>query len=71
MKYVLDGSVAFKWEVPETFSDKANLFRDDFRNKLHELLSPDFMPLELAWQKVADELRDKIAKALQQEQSKS
>ncbi len=32
MKYVLDSSVAFKWEVPETDSDKANLLRDDIRN---------------------------------------
>jgi len=48
MKYVLDSSVAFKWEVPETFSDKANLLRDDYRNAIHELISPDFFALELA-----------------------
>jgi predicted nucleic acid-binding protein len=48
MRYVLDSSVAFKWEVPETDSDKANLLRDDFRNAIHELLAPDFLPLELA-----------------------
>jgi predicted nucleic acid-binding protein len=48
MKYVLDSSVVFKWEVPETDSDKANLLRDDFRNGIHELLAPDFLPLELA-----------------------
>mgnify|MGYP001608937228 CR=1 FL=1 len=48
MKYVLDSSVAFKWEVPETDSDKANLLRNDYRNALHELLAPDFFPLELA-----------------------
>jgi predicted nucleic acid-binding protein len=48
MKYVLDSSVAFKWEVPEPFSDKANLLRDDYRNAIHELLAPDFFPLELA-----------------------
>src|SRR5215813_5460504 len=48
MTYVLDSSVAFKWEVPEPDSDKANLLRDDFRNHIHELLAPDFFPLELA-----------------------
>lgn len=48
MRYVLDSSVAFKWEVPETDSDKANILRDDFRRAIHALLAPDFMPLELA-----------------------
>lgn len=48
MNYVLDSSVAFKWEVTEPLSDKANLLRDDFRNKVHELVSTDFFPLELA-----------------------
>ena len=48
MKYVLDASVAFKWEVPEPDSDKANRLRDDFRNAVHELLAPDFYPQELA-----------------------
>jgi predicted nucleic acid-binding protein len=48
MKYVIDSSVAFKWEVPETDSDKANLLRDDYRNGIHALVAPDFFPLELA-----------------------
>src|SRR5437016_8545497 len=48
MTYVLDASVAFKWEVAETDSDKANLLRDDFRNGIHTLVAPDFFPLELA-----------------------
>jgi predicted nucleic acid-binding protein len=48
MKYVLDASVAFKWEVVELNSDKANLLRDDFRNGIHELIAPDFFPFELA-----------------------
>src|SRR5437868_12422725 len=47
MKYVLDSSVAFKWVVVETNSDKANLIRDDFRNGIHELLAPDVFPPEL------------------------
>jgi hypothetical protein len=44
MKYILDASVAFKWEVFEADSDKANRLRDDFRNGIHELLAPDFFP---------------------------
>jgi predicted nucleic acid-binding protein len=48
MKYVVDSSVVFKWEVPETDSDKAILLRDEFRAAVHELVAPDFLPLELA-----------------------
>src|SRR5713226_3553791 len=47
MKRVIDSSVAFKWVVPETNSDKALLLRDDFRNGLVELLAPDVFPIEL------------------------
>jgi predicted nucleic acid-binding protein len=47
MKYVLDASVAFKWVVPETDSDKADRLRDAFRNGVHELLAPDFFPAEV------------------------
>jgi predicted nucleic acid-binding protein len=32
MKYVIDSSVAFKWVVTETDSDKAIRLREDFRN---------------------------------------
>jgi predicted nucleic acid-binding protein len=48
MKYVLDSNVAFKWLVPENDSDKANRLRDEFRDKRHELIAPDFFPIELA-----------------------
>src|SRR5437764_15204539 len=48
MRYVLDSSVAFKWVVPEHFSDKAQRLRDDFRNAVHDLLAPDVFPAELA-----------------------
>src|SRR5437588_11720568 len=48
MKRVIDSSVAFKWAVPETDSDKAILLRDDFRNSLVELFAPDFYPIEVA-----------------------
>ena len=47
MKRVIDSSVAFKWVVPETHSDKALLIRDDFRNGLMELLAPDVFPIEV------------------------
>src|SRR5215469_9969738 len=48
MKYVLDSSVAFKWVVAEALSDKAQRLRDDYRNQIHELLSPDVFPIEIA-----------------------
>ena len=47
MRRVIDASVAFKWVVPETDSDKALLLRDDFRNGIVELLAPDFFPIEV------------------------
>jgi predicted nucleic acid-binding protein len=48
MKYVLDSSVAFKWEVVEVDSDKAVRPRDETKAGLHELLSPDILPVEVA-----------------------
>ena len=48
MRYVLDSSVAFKWEVVEADSDKAIRLRDEARMGLHELLAPDVFPIEVA-----------------------
>ena len=48
MKYVLDSSVAFKWVVPESDTPKAVKLRDEFRSAVHELISPDVFPTELA-----------------------
>jgi predicted nucleic acid-binding protein len=48
MKYVLDSSVAFKWEVPELDTDIALRLRDEYRAGGHELIAPDFFPLEVA-----------------------
>lgn len=48
MKYVVDSSVAFKWVVREVDSDKADLLRADFLNGIHEFLSPDVYPVEVA-----------------------
>jgi|SRR6516162_4587687 len=61
MRYVLDASVAFKWEVPEPDSDKANRLRDDFRNGVHELVAPDFFPQELAHALTRAERQGRIA----------
>ena len=48
MKYVLDSSIAFKWLVPEPDSDKATALWDDYRSAIHDLVSPDVFPQELA-----------------------
>jgi predicted nucleic acid-binding protein len=48
MRYVLDSSVAFKWEVPEADSAKAIQLRDESRTGLHELIAPDVFPAEVA-----------------------
>ena len=48
MRYVIDASTGFKWEVAEPHSDKAQQLRDDFRNAVHELLAPDLFPTEVA-----------------------
>jgi predicted nucleic acid-binding protein len=48
MKYVIDGSVAFKCAAPETDSDKADRLRDAFQKPVDELLAPDVISLELA-----------------------
>jgi predicted nucleic acid-binding protein len=47
MKYVIDASVAFKWQVPEPNSDKALQLRTDYENGVHELLAPDIFPIEI------------------------
>jgi predicted nucleic acid-binding protein len=48
MKYILDSSVAFKWVVVEALTDKARDLRDEFRQRLHELIAPDVFPVEVA-----------------------
>ena len=47
MRYVLDSSVALKWFLGEPDSDKALRLRDDARAAIHELLAPDFFPVEI------------------------
>jgi hypothetical protein len=45
MRYVIDSAMAFKWVVTEVHQDKALLLRDDFSNRVHELMAPDFFPV--------------------------
>jgi predicted nucleic acid-binding protein len=47
MKYVIDAPTAFQWEVPEPHSAKAIQLREDYRNGVHQLLSPDVFPAEV------------------------
>ena len=46
MKYVIDSSVTVKWVLTEPDTDKAQRLRDDLRNSVHELLSPDIFAVE-------------------------
>jgi predicted nucleic acid-binding protein len=48
MKYVLDSNVAMKWVLIETDSDKARRLRSAYQNQVHELISPDVFPVEVA-----------------------
>ena len=48
MKLVFDSSVALKWVVPETDSDKADALRNDFLTGAAELIAPDIFPIEAA-----------------------
>ncbi len=47
MIYVLDSNIAVKWVLTEDLSDKALLLRDDFKNRVHELLAPDIFPAKV------------------------
>lgn len=48
MKYVLDASVGLKTVLPEQDSDKADALILDFTNGIHELITPDTYPIEVA-----------------------
>ena len=48
MRYVIDSSVAFKWVVPEPYSDKARQLRADYENAVHDLIAPNVFPIEAA-----------------------
>jgi len=48
MKLVLDSSVVVKWAIPEVDSDKAIGLRDEFVQGVHDVIAPDFAPIEIA-----------------------
>jgi len=63
MKYVLDSCVGFKWEVAEAYSDKAIRLRDEARLHLHELIAPDFFPMEIAHSMTRAERQRRVSSA--------
>ncbi len=60
MKCVIDASTAFQWEVPEPDSLKAIQLREDYRNGIHELISPDIFPAEVGNALVVAERKGRI-----------
>jgi predicted nucleic acid-binding protein len=60
MKYVIDATIGFMWEVAEPFSGKAQLLRADFQNGIHDLLGPDLFPNETANALMVAERRGRI-----------
>src|SRR5205085_8494289 len=48
MRYTLDASVGMKWVLREPDSPKANALRQDYRSRVHELISPDTFSVEVA-----------------------
>ncbi len=48
MKYVLDASVAVRWVLPYPLQSKALRLRDDYRQRIHELIAPSHFPGEIA-----------------------
>ena len=61
MKFVLDSSVAVKWAIPEVDSDKAVRLRDEFVRRIHDLIAPDFAPIEIAHALTRAERQGRIA----------
>jgi predicted nucleic acid-binding protein len=63
MRYVLDASVGAKAAIPETHSDKAIQLLDECRQGVHELLAPDFYPIEVAHSITRSERQGRITPA--------
>ena len=63
MKYVLDINVGLKWVLNEVDSPQALLLRDEYRNRVHELIAPDCFPLEAGHALTRAERRKIIADA--------
>jgi predicted nucleic acid-binding protein len=62
MKYVIDCSSAFPVYVAEPLTKKATALRDAYLNGLHELIAPDFFPIEISNALIISERRNRIAK---------
>jgi predicted nucleic acid-binding protein len=60
MKYVIDASTAFQWEVPEPNSLKAIQLRERYRRGIHELISPDIFPAEVGNALIVAERKGRI-----------
>ncbi|HZW34155.1 MAG TPA: type II toxin-antitoxin system VapC family toxin [Isosphaeraceae bacterium] len=60
MRYILDSNVALKWVPPEADDAKAIRVRDEFQRGIHELLSPDVFPIEVAHSLARAERRGQI-----------
>jgi predicted nucleic acid-binding protein len=63
MNYILDSSVAFKWEVAELDSGKAIRLREEMRRGLHVLAAPDVFPIEVAHSLTRAERQGRISPA--------
>ena len=61
MRCVLDSCVALKWVLPELDSATAIRLRDEFAGGIHELLTPDIFPIEVAHNLAKAERRGIIA----------
>jgi predicted nucleic acid-binding protein len=59
---VLDSSLALKWVMPEPDSHKAIRMRDEYCNGIHELVSPDIFPTEIANALASAERQGRIQK---------
>lgn len=60
MKLVLDACVAISMLVPEDGSPLALALREDYRNKIHDLIAPDSLPIEVAHALTRAERQGKI-----------
>jgi predicted nucleic acid-binding protein len=60
MKFVIDASIGFKWEVVETDSDKATRLRAEYHQGIHELLAPELFSTEIANALLMAERRGRI-----------
>jgi len=60
MKLCLDACVALSMLLPEKGTDAALALREDFSNRIHELIAPDSLPIEIAHALTRAERQGKI-----------